>query len=263
MTTVAEIVTILELLAPPELAEDWDNTGLLIGRRDAAVGRVLTCLTLTPDVAAEAIADGYQLIVTHHPVLFRATKRITDDNSEGSMLLQLIEQQVAVYSPHTGYDSAANGINQQLAEAFGLENVRPLRPTNDVADLGGGRTGTLPAPFPLPEFLARVKQVTSAKYLEFCGRPDAKVSRVAVACGAAAEFLKDAVTLGCDTFVTGEARFHAALEARAAKINLILLGHFSSERPAVENLATMLSDRFPGLHVLASACETDPLTIFL
>lgn len=129
MSQVADIADYLSRLAPPALAEDWDNVGLLIGDRSASVSRVLTCLTLTADVAREAIDSGTGLIVTHHPVLFRAVKRITTDTVEGRMLLELISARVAVYSPHTGYDSAAQGINAQLALMLDLTDIEPLRRT--------------------------------------------------------------------------------------------------------------------------------------
>lgn len=117
--TIDQIVEFLEQFAPPMLAEDWDNTGLLIGDRDGKVDRILTCLTLTPDVAEEAIDKGVQLVVSHHPVLFRKVQKITSDDAEGQMLLRLIRAGVAVYSPHTSFDSAENGINRQLAPVPG------------------------------------------------------------------------------------------------------------------------------------------------
>jgi dinuclear metal center YbgI/SA1388 family protein len=125
---VADLVSFLQKLAPPALAEEWDNVGLLVGDRSRPVSRILTCLTLTPDVADEAIAERAALIVTHHPVLFRPVKRLTADDSQGKMLLSLIEAGIAVYSPHTGYDSAAAGINQQLAERLDLSEIQPLKP---------------------------------------------------------------------------------------------------------------------------------------
>jgi dinuclear metal center YbgI/SA1388 family protein len=127
MPKVAEIVEFLQRFAPSALAEDWDNVGLILGDRSTAVSRALTCLTLTPDVAREALDAGATLVVTHHPVLFRAVKRITSDSAEGRMLADLMAARVAVYSPHTAYDSAAEGINRQLAELFGLSEIEPLR----------------------------------------------------------------------------------------------------------------------------------------
>ena len=139
----------LRQLAPLELAEDWDNVGLLVGDTQANVSSVLTCLTLTPNVADEAIAAKVQLIVSHHPVLFRAVQKLTSETSEGATLLRLIQAGIAVYSPHTAYDSAAEGINQQLAELLQIADVQPLRtvaPTNEVTTTkaGSGRFGRWP-----------------------------------------------------------------------------------------------------------------------
>jgi dinuclear metal center YbgI/SA1388 family protein len=127
MTTVRAVVEFLEQFAPPRLAADWDNVGLLLGELDAPVRRVLTCLTVTPEVAAEAVAADVGLIVTHHPILFRAVKRLTGATPEGRMLLALIRAGVAVYSPHTALDNTAGGINDLLTRRLGLAEVRPLR----------------------------------------------------------------------------------------------------------------------------------------
>ena len=259
MPLVSEVCEYLDQLAPPELAEDWDNVGLLIGRRSSSVESVLTCLTLTPDVAAEALDGGCQMIVSHHPVLFRGAKRITDDSPEGKMLLQLIQSGIAVYSAHTRFDSAADGINQRLAQSLQLSDIQPIRPSDAIAGLGSGRFGQLAKPVPVTDFLNSVRAITGTNYLEYCADDASVVLVVAVACGSAAEFLSDAVAAGCDTFVTGEARFHSALEARTRGINLILSGHYASERPAMEWLAGQLDTAIPGLSARASQQESDPL----
>jgi putative NIF3 family GTP cyclohydrolase 1 type 2 len=179
------------------------------------------------------------------------------------MLLQLIENGVAVYSPHTSFDSAEVGINQQLAVAFGLTDIRPIRPHPERPNLGSGRIGSRPSSVAMAEFLEICKVAVRADYLEYSAVPGAEVRNVAVACGAAAEMLNDAVEAGCDAFVTGEARFHTVLEARERRIPLILLGHYSSERPAVEYLAQDLADQFDNIRVFASVAERDPLTVFV
>src|SRR5712692_7949207 len=127
MFTIAAAVEFLEQLAPPGLAADWDNVGLLLGDRAAEVQRLMTCLTVTPDSAAEAIESGTQLIVTHHPILFRPVKRLTSTTPEGRMVLALVRAGVAVYSPHTAFDNAGGGINEILASRLELRNVAPLR----------------------------------------------------------------------------------------------------------------------------------------
>lgn len=133
MLTVADVANHLERLAPPDLAADWDNVGLLLGERSAAVGRVMTCLTVTPDSAAEAIEAKADLIVTHHPILFRGAKRLTDASVEGRMVLGLARAGVAVYSPHTAFDNSAGGINALIARRLGLVEVAPLRPIAGAA----------------------------------------------------------------------------------------------------------------------------------
>jgi dinuclear metal center YbgI/SA1388 family protein len=127
MSTIAAVTDYLERFAPRQLAASWDNVGLLVGDRSAAVERIMTCLTVTPESAAEAIAERAQLIVTHHPVLFRPVQRLTADDAQGRMLLELIRAGVAVYSPHTAFDNTAGGINDILARQLGLTNVTPLR----------------------------------------------------------------------------------------------------------------------------------------
>jgi len=127
MTAIADVVDFLERFAPPDLAADWDNVGLLLGDRSRPVERIMTCLTVTPESAAEAVESSANLIVTHHPILFRPVKRLTTDSTEGRMLLTLIEAGVSVYSPHTAFDNTREGINDRLAEKLGVVDIGPLR----------------------------------------------------------------------------------------------------------------------------------------
>ncbi len=258
MIRLREISQFLREFAPSELAEDWDNVGLLIGDPADEISSVLTCLTLTPNVAEEAIAAKCQLIVSHHPVLFRPVQRMTAETSEGRMLLSLIRAGISVYSPHTSYDSAADGINAQLAKRFDLRDVQPLRPSA-TSSLGSGRWGCLPSTTSLGELVERVKPALRVSTLQYVGSADRPVTKLGIACGAAAEFLRDAAQLGCEALLTGEARFHSCLEAEATNIALILPGHYATERPAMERLAEVLRMRFAGLSVRPSDSEYDPV----
>lgn len=270
MVAVSDLIQYLERLAPPWLAEEWDNVGLLWGDRSREVSAVMTCLTLTPDVADEAVRQGAGLIVAHHPILFRPVQRITDETPEGRTLLALSEAGVAVYSPHTGYDSAGGGVNQQLAEMLGLQNIGVLRPPTPaeppaahaaqlVESAGAGRFGDLSAESRLLEFNRRVKDTLGIEYVQYVGDAELIVRRVAIACGSAAEFLDDARAHGCQLLLTGEARFHACLQARSRGMALVLIGHYASERPAMERMAGAIAEQFPDLSVWASRSETDPL----
>src|SRR5438552_1574260 len=132
MVVVADLVQALQKLAPLELAAEWDNVGLLLGDSAAVVRRIMTCLTVTPETAAEAADAGANLIVSHHPVLFQAVQRLTTATPEGRMLLTLLRAGVAVYSPHTAFDDAADGINEVLARRIGLTQLTVLRPADSA-----------------------------------------------------------------------------------------------------------------------------------
>jgi len=258
MPHVAEITAFLESFAPTALAESWDNVGLLIGRFEQPVTRVMTCLTITPDSAAEAIAEGAELIVTHHPLPFRPLKRLTGETPEGRLLLDLIAAKVAVYSPHTAFDSAAEGINHRLAKGLGLNSIAPLVPAAEPGQ-GAGRFGRLAKPQSLAELTAAVKKLLGIEHAQAVGPLDQHITRVAVACGSAGEFLGPAEVAGCECLVTGEVRFHTALEAEALGVGLVLAGHFASERFALDELAELLARQFRELKVWASRTERDPI----
>jgi dinuclear metal center YbgI/SA1388 family protein len=252
MPTIADFSRYLETLCPPALAEEWDNVGLLVGDPARQAQRVMTCLTITPDSAAEAIAERADLIVTHHPLPFRPSKRITTDTTPGMLLWQLIGAGVSIHSPHTAFDSAAEGINQQLAVGLGLTAIEPLRIN------GSGRWGAV-AGGTVETIIARAKKLLGIAQVQLVGDPRRPVERVAVACGSAGEFLADARAKGCDLFLTGETTFHTALEAEATGTALVLVGHYASERFAVVELAERLRAEFAGCRVWASARERDPL----
>lgn len=256
--TVNDLVLFLEQFAPPTLAEGWDNVGLLVGDRQRPVKRVMTCLTITPASAAEAIDERADLVVTHHPLPFQAVKRITTDTPTGRMLWDLIGAGISVYSPHTAFDSAADGINAGIASRLELLEVQPLRCIGE-ANLGAGRCGRLPAAESLVELVERVKLALDLPLVQIVGDFGARVERVGIACGAAGEFLADVRAAGCQAFVTGETRFHTCLEAEALGIGLVLVGHYASERPGVAHLANVIGREFPGLQCWCSAQERDPL----
>ena len=258
---IQSVCDFLDQFAPARLAEDWDNVGLLAGDRQAPCKRVMTCLTITPESAAEAIVEQADLIVSHHPLPFKPLRQLTTDQTTSRLLWNLAGSQVAIYSPHTGFDSAQGGINQQLAERLRLTSIQPLQPFPDDAEgLGAGRWGQFNPSAPLQELLVAIKTEFEVDTFKFVGAPSHSVTRVAVACGSGGSFLEQAIRAGCDTFVTGEATFHTCLEARAHDVGMILMGHYNSERFAVEALARQIQNAFPELDVWASRKEDDPVS---
>ena len=263
MTTVADVCRFLDDFAPPRLAEEWDNVGLLVGDGGQTVERLMTCLTITPASAAEAVRERAQMIVTHHPLPFKPLRRLTTASTPGRILLDLIRAGVAVHSPHTAFDSAAAGINEQLATGIGLDDVRPLLPAvtteSDQQILGSGRFGSFAQTKTLGQIAAKLKQFLKTTGLQVVGDLDRPIDRAAVACGSGGSLLSPAIDAGCQLFISGEASFHTCLEAEASGVCVLLCGHYASERFAVEHLAGILGQQFPAITSWASRDERDPL----
>lgn len=260
MMIIQNVCQYLETYAPLRLAEEWDNVGLIAGERQRHVNNLMTCLTITPETVAEAIAKNVDLIVSHHPLPFRPLKKLTTDNVPSALLWKLANAGVSVYSPHTAFDSAVTGINQMIAQKMNIENTKPIAPIiDDAAGLGAGRYGKLPSPVALSDFIDRVKSEFDLTQLKCVTGASQEVSKVAIACGSGGSFLDKAARLGCNAMITGEATFHTCLDAKAKGVALLLLGHYTSERFAVEELAAKLQNEFNQLNVWASADESDPM----
>jgi dinuclear metal center YbgI/SA1388 family protein len=273
MARVNDIIAELERMAPLSLAEPWDNVGLLVGDRHREASRLMTCLTLTPTTAAEAIARRADVVVVHHPLPFKPLARLTTESSVGRLLWELIGARVAVYSAHTAFDSAGEGINERLACGLQLTDIEPLIAADTISKItdseladgtrrvGAGRCGTPQVATTLFELAGRAKSFLSLTEVRIVGAKNRAVHRIAIACGSGGSYLATAQAKGCDCLVTGEANFHACLEAEAIDMGLVLTGHYASERFAMERLAEELATVFPELEVWASQRERDPISV--
>lgn len=234
---VADIIKIMEEIAPPAMAEDWDNVGLMLGRRCKAVKKLILALDITGEVVQQAIAQKADMIITHHPLIFRGLKRVTDSKWQQELLLTLAEKGIAVYSAHTNLDCVSSGVNDVLAKKLHLDSVDVLDNDN-----GLGRIGIIPA-CPLQEFAAMVKKVLRADYVAVgdAGKP---VHKVAVCGGAGSDLISLALLCGADTLVTGDIKYHEAQKAVFSGLNVIDAGHQPTELPVMDDLADRLSQRF-------------------
>lgn len=246
MTTVGEVFAFLQEKAPFELQEDFDNAGFLVGRKEAAVSKILVALDITEDVVQEAAEQGAQLIVAHHPVIFGKMAEMTDRTVTGRVLLALAENHIAAICAHTNLDAVEGGVNDALALCLGLTGIGQLRQVGvdgQGRPYGIGRLGLVPEQ-PLYDFAMAVKRLLGANGIRLVdgGKP---VHMVAVGGGACAEFMADALDKGCDTFVTSDVKYHQFLDAKALGLNLVDAGHFPTENVVCPVLRDWLAERFP------------------
>ena len=229
---VKDIVDIAEQLAPPYLAEHWDNVGLLVGDENRECKKILFALDAIDAVVDEAIDIGADMIITHHPIIFKGVSGINTSTALGRRLIKLIKNDIAVYCAHTSLDIAEGGTNDVLAKTIGLENIEGLIPEENGFL---GRIGTLKEEMSLKELadlLIKKLDMTSANVT---GELSSKVKKVGLCTGSGADrdFMLAAKKAGCDVYITGDVKYHDAQFAYDIGINLIDASHYHTEKIAM------------------------------
>lgn len=250
MKTISDVFDAMKELAPLELALSWDKVGLLVGRLNAPVSKVLCALDVTGEVVEEAAEWGAELIVAHHPVFF-SLESVNGETREGETILRLAERKIAAICMHTNLDAAQGGVNDALAEIIGLNDI-----TGYCAD-GCGRAGILERPMDTESFAKHCKATLGSVAVSFhdAGKP---VRRVCVASGSGFDVFPEVVRYGADTFVTGDLKMSAFLEARHFDVNLLECGHFSTEVVVFRNVIPALSARFSDVEIRLSERQAEP-----
>ncbi len=236
LATVNDLVMLLEELMPSNLAEDWDNVGLMLGRKGKTVKKILLALDLTKEVVEQAVAQKTDLIVTHHPAIFKKLKRVVDNDWQQDLLLTLAENGIAVYSAHTNLDCVRTGVNDVLARLLKLEDADILDESN-----GLGRIGSVEE-MSLADYAQLVKASLKADYV-VVGDAGKLVHKVAVCGGAGSDLIDIALAKGADTLVTGDVKYHSAQQAVFSGLNVIDAGHQPTELPVLDKLADRISLR--------------------
>jgi dinuclear metal center YbgI/SA1388 family protein len=362
-----EIIKYLEQIAPKNLAEDYDNVGLIIGGKEKDIKRVMVCLDVTLKVVEEAISKNVDLIISHHPIIFKGLKRINEDDIKGRIIYKLIKNDIAVYSAHTNLDVADGGVNEHLAKILGLSDLqnlkkhrvsklykvvvfvpeesidkvrnamsragagwignysdcsfmtkgtgtfRPLEGTNpyigskgkleyvdeikletivpqeklhrvidemikshpyeevaydiyplnmDGKEYGLGKVGVLKNPETLDNFISIVKEKLNAKSVRVIGSIDKKIEKVAVFCGSFDESCNRDVISKADILVTGDVKYHNAVDMAEMGMCVIDAGHFNTERIIVPKLVNILSEQFKNIEILSNSVEREPFITY-
>lgn len=239
--TVNDIVKIMDSIAPRNLAEEWDNAGFLIGRGNSSVKKIMVALDVSPEVVQQAVGQKADMLITHHPPIFKPLKNICDSSWQSDLLLKCIENGIAVYSAHTSLDSVLGGVNDVLAEKLGLEKTVSL--VKNDANCGAlGRVGYLPQKMEFEKFAQIVKEALGLSFVTGISAVKT-VYKVALCGGAGIDFIAEALEQGADTYVTGDIKYHEAQNAVFSGLNLIDATHQGTELPVVAVLADKLSLR--------------------
>ena len=262
---VKEILGALEEFAPLALQDGYDNAGLQIGlAEDAEATGALLCLDVTEAVVDEAVSKGCNLIVSHHPLLFRALKSVAADDYVGRTVMKAIRSGVAVYAAHTNLDSANGGVNWKMAEKLGLKDLEWLsakgeyKRNGEMVTAGEGLVGVLPKAMERKLFFEYVKEAFGLKSLRVNDAEKDVVERVALCGGAGAFLIQKAVAKGADAFLTGEIGYHRFF-GMESDIILMEMGHYESERYTVEVLRDILRNADPSLPIYDTEQKINPI----
>lgn len=253
---IKEIIEALEGFAPLPLQEGYDNAGLQVGLSEAECSGALLCLDVTEAVLREAASKGCNLVVAHHPLVFRPLKHITGQTYVERCVAFAVKNDIAIYAAHTNLDNAQGGVNHEIATRLELQNVEFLQDNGNGG--GSGVIGELQEPMPAIDFVNRVKalfNVDCAMCNQLLSRP---VNKVAL-CGGAGDFLLDeALAKGADVFITGEMHYHQYFGFED-KIQIIVIGHYQSEQYTMHLFERLLHMHFPQLPTHITTIHTNPI----
>ena len=259
---IKEVLNALERFAPLPLQESWDNAGLQLGLTETEVSGALLCLDVNERIVDEAIAKGCNLIVSHHPLLFRSLKQISCENDVQRSVMKVIKNDICVVSMHTNMDNAVGGVNFKIAEKMGA-NVCRQTLVSPSGDEGGAVkvpmvVAELPEPMAARDFVQMVKErfgVACAMCNELLERP---VRKVAI-CGGAGDFmLPEAVAKGADAFITGEMHYHVFF-GYEQQIQICVIGHYQSEQYTSEVFREIINKECPGVPTFIAETNTNPI----
>jgi dinuclear metal center YbgI/SA1388 family protein len=278
--TVAQVIKIMDQLAPPWLAEEWDNVGLQIGDPRLPVRRIWVALDASQEVVKAACEKNVDLLITHHPLIFRPLKSIDFETTGGSIIQMAAHHQLAIFSAHTNLDIVRDGVNDVLALRLGLQHLSILQPvqaggrskeaisppTDIETEHGIGRIGSLAKASSLKSLVSMVKKKLKLDFVKVAGDLEMNVARVAICSGSGSSLMQAFIASDAQVFISGDIHYHDARDAESTNRGIIDIGHFPSEYLMVEALAHQLEKILAreGINTKVEPCnlETDPF-IFL
>ena len=243
--TLQDIIHIIESAAPLSYQEAWDNSGLQVGDASADIRAALLTTDITESVVGEAVSLGCNLIISHHPLLFRGLKHVCGTTPQERCVAKAIKQDIAIYSAHTSMDAYLRGVSGRMAETMGITDYRILVPAaGSESKYGLGVVGCLPTALSYETFLQQLKQRFGAPYLRYTRAVRESVQKVAFCGGAGAEFAESAIAAGADVYVTADVKYHE-MQAADGQIALVDMDHWVSEHLVRDVFRELLQAHLP------------------
>ena len=245
-----EIIKLMNQWASPELIDSWDNTGFQIGNDEKEIRKILIALDLDSKVLEKAICENYQMIITHHPLIFKPVKSITTLEPKGNLIYNIIKNEIVIYNAHTNLDQAKGGVNDELARLLGLKNTKTLYQTsiNETEIFGYGKIGEIEE-INLMDYVKFIKEKLDIDYLTIYGNSDRKINRVSVCGGGGSDFIYNAYEEGACIYITGDIKYHDAQLADELGITLIDAGHYHTEKVILPVIKDYLIKSNNKLHI--------------
>lgn len=261
---IRDLTGFLEQIAPLQLQESYDNAGLIVGNPQTEIRGVLFCLDSTEEIIEEAVRRGCNLVVAHHPIIFRGLKKINGKNYVERTIIMAIRNNVAIYAIHTNLDNVLrHGVNERIAQQLGLKNLQILSPKKDLAsgidpNIGAGIVGDLAEPIPERDFLIFLKEKMGAGVVRHTRLLERPVTRVAVCGGSGSFLLGDAIAAGADMFVTADFKYHEFFDADGKTV-IADIGHFESEQFTINLLYELCAENFATFALHLTEIRTNPV----
>ncbi len=255
---VQDFIAVIEEFAPLAFQADYDNAGLIVGNRNDEVSKVLISFDVTAEVLQEAIGCGANMIVSHHPLVFRAMKKFNNQTDVEKCLKLAMKHDIAIYACHTNMDSVQRGVNGQICEKIGLVNCRILVPRKEDLAVGDGMIGELPQAENTLDFLKRIKKTFGCGVVRHTEIILEKIQKVAVCGGSGSFLIQDAIAAGADIFITADVKYHDFFEAEK-KLVLADIGHYESEHYIKELIYDLLMKNFYNFAFQISKVNTNPI----
>jgi len=255
ITTVNHILDALLTWAPLHLKADYDNIGLLVGDPNQTVTQSIICLDITEDVLQEAIRTKSQLIIAHHPLIFRKLANVRADDPTGYLVTELIRNHISVIAMHTNLDSAIGGVSYVLAETIGLKDLQFLE--SDREEGGYGVIGSFNEPMDTASFLRHCAQQLGVPMMRYSGAPE-RIHKVAVCGGAGSFLMNQAIKKGAQAYITADLKYHDFF-TNTPSFLLCDAGHYETEMPICGKIQSFLAEHYPGLSAHVTQVVTNPV----